>query len=966
MGRANPFATRRQASASCAVLFAGVSVLAGLCLSESQATPANRAALTRHYDRFLVKKLTQCTTCHLPGGKEDPTELKEFPHNPFGDRLRQAGLESTTTSGTKPTLEARLGIVAQLDSDGDGVANESEILLGHNPGDPQDTPLPSELASIKSRLEEFARFQSSYRWRPFETVQRPPVPEVRNRRWVRTPVDAFIAAGQEERGLSARPEARKEILLRRVYLDLLGLQPTPEEQSAFLADTSPDAYERVVDRLLNDPRHGERWGRHWMDVWRYSDWAGWSGGNQIRDSKPHIWRWRDWIVESLNADKGYDRMVMEMLAADELAPLDTEALRATGFLVRNYKMLSREQWMEDTIKHTAQAFLGITMGCAKCHDHMTDPISQFDYYRMRAIFDPHQVRTDRLPGELDTAKDGVVRVYDTAGNRQTPLFVRGDERHPDSNRLASAGVPVALCGMTSVAARGGRFDLEPVQLPFTANHPDWTESVRKDLVLASERAVREARAALAKAATNTSLSPEKLREQELTVTAAEARTRSLVATLEAERLEEKGEKGSHPWVMAAMEAGRRQRELVLAEARLNLHQAETDLVAAQKKSADAAAAAAKADAVKPDAAADKARKTAEEKAAKELEAAQKKSAETKKVLATAESALQSPLKPAYRSRSAENYPAQSTGRRLAFARWVADEKNPLTARVAMNHLWLRHFNRGIVPTPTDFGRGGRPPSHPQLLDWLAAEFMSQGWSMKHMHRLIVTSSTYRMTSMSGGEGARLDPDNVYLWHMPSRRLEAEAIRDNLLYVAGDLDLTMGGPDIDHALGLTSKRRSLYLRLAAEKEVEFLRIFDGPTVTECYERRPSVMPQQALALVNSDLAFRQAATLARQLESNDESDFIRKAYQRVLARTPKPAEMALCREFLAGNDTSVVVAAEEPGDSQSRGQISGGQPSSHGSANHEASEERKSKIAIEKRRQNLVLVLLNHNDFVTIR
>jgi hypothetical protein len=202
--------------------------------------------------------------------------------------------------------------------------------------------------------------------------------------------------------------------------------------------------------------------------------------------------------------------------------------------------------------------------------------------------------------------------------------------------------------------------------------------------------------------------------------------------------------------------------------------------------------------------------------------------------------------------------------------------------------------------------------------------------MKHMHRLVVLSSTYRMASTTDEECARIDPDNVYLWRMPSRRLEAEAIRDNLLHVAGDLDPTMGGPDIDHALGLSSKRRSLYLRLAAEKEVEFLRIFDGPTVTECYERRPSVMPQQALALANSELAFRQAAHLAARIGTNAiaDDDFIRQVYERVLARTPKATEMKLCREFLA-----------EP---------------------HE------SAIANGKRRENLVLVLLNHNDFVTIR
>ena len=355
------------------------------------ATPANKAALERHYDRFLGKELNRCTTCHLPSAAKDPQSLDDFPHNPFGDRLRILG-EELSAAGKRKDISARLALVAHEDSDGDGIDNETELLAGGNPGDAKQVPTAEQLAAVSSRAAEFGKFLASYRWQPFERVQRPPIPKVKNADWVRTPVDAFIAAEHEARGLKPRPGASKSILLRRVYLDLIGLSPTPEEQRAFEEDRSSDAYEKIVDRLLADPRHGERWGRHWMDVWRYSDWAGWTDGKQVRDSQRHIWRWRDWIVESLNADRGYDRMATEMLAADELAPGDPGALRATGFLVRNYKMLSREQWMEDTVKHTAQAFLGITLGCAKCHDHRTDPISQAEYYQVRAIFEPHHAR----------------------------------------------------------------------------------------------------------------------------------------------------------------------------------------------------------------------------------------------------------------------------------------------------------------------------------------------------------------------------------------------------------------------------------------------------------------------------------------------------------------------------------------------------------------------------------------------
>ena len=261
--------------------------------------------------------------------------------------------------------------------------------------------------------------------------------------------------------------------------------------------------------------------------------------------------------------------------------------------------------------------------------------------------------------------------------------------------------------------------------------------------------------------------------------------------------------------------------------------------------------------------------------------------------------------------------------------------------MAVNQIWLRHFGQGLVATPADFGRNGRPPSHPQLLDWLAAEFMAQGWSMKAVHRLLVTSRAYRRASTPDEADATIDPDNVYFWRMNSRRLEAEVVRDNLLYVAGELDPALGGPDIDHKLGLSSKRRSLYLRSAAEKEVEFLKIFDGPSVTECYLRKASVVPQQALALANSELTLREARALAQSLSEKagpDGEQFITQAFWQVLARGPKSEELRLCGDFLVerslpkSNNRSVTSTANNA----------------------------------QRARESLVLVLFNHNDFVTAR
>ena len=920
----------------------------------AQATPANRAALEKHYEKFLTKNLARCTTCHLPSEHKNPESLDEFPHNAFGARLRAEGGRMGADELRKD-IPARLKRVAHEDSDGDGIENETELLLGHNPGDAKDAPSYEELAEGVAKRSEFAAFLASYRWQPFEPVARPAVPVIsktvisksvsQSNELARTdslntdslitfplrnPIDSFIATEHQARGLKTRPEATKEILLRRVYLDLIGLSPTPEELAAFEKDDAADAYEKVVDQLLADPRHGERWARHWMDVWRYSDWAGWSGGNQIRDSQPHIWKWRDWIVESLNADQGYDRMLVEMLAADELAPEDTNALRATGFLVRNYKMLSREQWLEDTVKHTSLAFLGVTVGCAKCHDHMTDPISQAEYYSMRAIFEPHWVRTDPVPGDTNTLNAGLVRVFDADTNPPTYFLNRGDERKADTNRLLQPDVPRAL---------GGRLDVQRVSLPRSASQPGKRDFVDRDALAAADYFVMEARTKLAAARTNQT-NFTKLTEQELSLAITESRRAALAAVLEVEKLEDAARQGGDAWKLAATNAVLRQREIVVAEARLKVHQAKAAETDAQKKADVAKAKSAKATNEMAQVAN---QKSADDKTVQALAEAAKKTAEAEKSLVDAETKWNAAPDTRFKPRTTEKFPTTSTGRRLAFARWLASTNNPLTARVAANQIWLRHFGQALVPTPQDFGRASRPPSHPQLLDWLAAELMSSGsarasrvgsgaspepWSMKHLHRLIVTSSTYRMASTPDAADAKIDPDNTFLWRMNSRRMEAEVVRDNLLYVSGSLDLARGGPEIDHNLGLQSKRRSIYFRQAAEKEMEFLKIFDGPAVTECYARRPTVVPQQALAMANSELTQHEARALVKKISAAaDDEAFARRAYESVLARHPKAEELKLCREFLAARGRSSSAA---------------------------------------RAREALVLVLFNHNEFVTVR
>jgi hypothetical protein len=873
-----------------------VAIAAWLAASgfSAQARPPHKKALADYLGPDLPRKLNDCRTCHVePEEGADPDEPR--PHNAFGKRLKAVRAE-LRRAGKPSGIPARIRAVAGEDSDGDGIANLLELVTGHFPGEADDRPVAGELVKGRDAIAALERAHGGYSWNPFESVERPAVPVVGNQDWPRNAIDAFIAVEHESRSLTSRPEASRPVLLRRLYLDLIGLPPTPAELHAYLADEAADAYEKVVERLLASPRYGERWGRHWMDVWRYSDWAGW--GKQVRDSQPHIWHWRDWIVESLNHDKPYDQMVVEMLAADEAAPDDLNALRATGYLARNFKLLSREKWMQDVVDHTGQAFLGVTIGCARCHDHMYDPILQQEYYRIRAIFEPHQVRIDRVPGMLDTAKDGIPRAFDAQIDARTRLFVRGDDRNPTGDALAP-GVPEAL---------GGSFRAEPVDLPRAAACPDRRTDVIRARIEALAREVSRARDALAKLGNGrtdqgakASSRPgqaaareerEDLELARLDVELAEAKERAGLMIERAESLADHGKKATKEWKSAGEVATAAQRELALVVAR-------------------------RAEAV--------ARRARLAAAPTNRAAADKVHADTLAAVARARQALALPRSSGYAPPSRTTYPATSTGRRLALARWIVDRSNPLAARVAVNHIWGRHFGRAIVPTVNDFGRNGQPPSHPALLDWLAAELMNRGFSMKAIHRLIVTSSTYRQDSRPDHSGIAHDPDNVWLWRWPQRRAEAEVVRDCVFAVAGLLDSTMGGPDIGHQAGLSVPRRSLYFQHAAEKQMEFLQIFDAPGVTECYRRKESILPQQALALANSELSLQVARRLATILWSRAgcaASAFVTAGFEQVLSRQPTDAEQAECLRYLGPATDS-------------------------------------------RRRESLIHVLLNHHEFVTI-
>ncbi len=959
----------------------------------------------------------------------------------------------------------------------------------------------------------------------FRLPRRPSLPTRKNRDGGQNPIDAFLAVEHEKRGLTPQPLAEKRLLLRRVTLDLTGLPPTRQEYEAFLNDHSPEAYDKVVDRLLASKQYGERWGRHWMDVWRYSDW--WGLGAEVRNSQKHIWHWRDWIIESLNEDKGYDQMILEMLAADEVAPTDLKALRATGFLVRQYFKFNRTSWLDETVEHTGKAFLGLTLNCVKCHEHKYDPISHVEYYRLRAFFEPYQIRHDQLAGEMDLEKDSLPRVFDCNLDAPTYVHVRGNEANPRKDRPIQPGVPAFLeLPLPAIKA---------VVLPAEASSPGLRPWILHDHLEAANRAVKTAE-------DNLTVAQQKLKDAEATAVAPKAPARETTqvkpvvrddfSTLQSKlwavrggewrvsdgklaqlkqesmlrgvlRLQHESPSDfearirfsitggtTYRSVGLCFDVGENQEDLVYlsaysggsklqiahkqggvysypptgmqarkvplnqslellirvrgrlvnvsinkehalayllpherkpgplelitfdATARFELFElaplptdcvlieggkkpatpltrdqlklaltvaektlAHARLVPVTLKARDAAE---RATIAKPQStnagtlrrqAAHAERQLALAQAEltlaqTELEVAraiQKTSAENKRTAARKEVALArkaleqvsenyTPISGALKSPESnlesENsrhkpFPTTSTGRRTALARWIIDPRNPLTARVAVNHVWLRHFGAPLVPTVFDFGRKGAPPTHPELLDYLAVELMEKRWSLKHLHRLMVTSHAYRRSSSSAGTSEKnllSDAENRYYWRMNSLRMESQVLRDSLFYLAGELNLSLGGPSVEPSKQDQSRRRSLYFFHSANERNRFLTTFDDADVLDCYRRRESIIPQQALALSNSklthELAPRLAARLEKELGSVNDAAFARQSFILLLGITPTVEEQRACEEALGQLQKSLA--------------------------------NRKVANPKSRARAQLVHALLNHNDFITIR
>ncbi len=622
--------------------------------------------------------------------------------------------------------------------------------------------------------------------------------------------------------------------------------------------------------------------------------------------------------------------------------------------MRNWTLFNRNVWMDETVEHVCKGFLGLTMNCAKCHDHKFDPIAQIDYYRMRAFFEPYQVRTDMVPGEPDLTRDGIPRVFDGPLDVPTYRFERGQESQPDKSKVITPGVPKFLSFR--------EIEIQSVSLPNGAWQPERRPWVLESYIKACRKNLASAEATVSVARKKLELAESQLRNSH-DVSAADKKSREFAvaavadanAELDADEVAvvatraelfsverraaamraawtrdaEKGEANLANYERTmAVEAVKAERRATAAKARQIVADAELHL--------SRAAADAKGSAKNELTAAREAHKKAEQKAAAPIEPADHytplvgaKWSATRNMLSTKDD-------------PAIEFPDHSTGRRKALAAWITDRRNPLTARVAVNHIWTRHLGTPLVPTVFDFGRKGTPPTHPELLDWLASEFIDSGWDMKHLHRLIVTSSTYRMSSAATSDAnLAKDPDNLRLWHRPPIRLESEAVRDSILSLAGRLDLTRGGPPVLSAAQAKSNRRSLYFFHSNNDRDLFLTTFDEALVKECYRRDQSIVPQQALALCNSGLVLDAAKQVAERLSQPtatagippDDREFVRKAFYVILGIRASGDEIGASLKALEAWRKLPNKPTGRSGD-----------------------------LA----RQHFVWALFNHNDFVTVR
>ena len=664
-----------------------------------------------------------------------------------------------------------------------------------------------------------------------------PVPGVKNAAWVRNPIDAFVLARLEKEGMRPAEAASKRALLRRVYIDLIGLPPAPEEIRAFENDPSPEAYARIVDKLLDDPRYGERWGRHWLDLVRYAE----SDGFAIDGERPTAWRYRDYVIRAFNKDKPYDVFVQEQIAGDEFrgkgGGSGAERSVAMGFLRMgpweadaNSKKQLRQDWLNEITGNVGSVFLGLTTGCAQCHNHKYDPIPQRDYYRLQAFF--AATAPAELPAPFDEAEN--------PKEARRRMRLHEDEAEAAAEELKRQKEDLKLQFIRQKGVKEddpevrkflGRLDTKNFffleqDLPLV-KEPGWREPIKRyfDTRDRMQRNQEYARRYQAVAYTVRDVAPPAVPDAPPTYILASG---DLAAP--AEKVE--------PGFPECVTGDARPAEIPFA--------------------------------------------------------------------------------------------GGSTGRRLALAEWIASPKNPFTARVMVNRIWQHHFGEGIVRTPSDFGKNGDAPSHPELLDWLAAEFVERKWSVKAMHRLMLMSNAYQQASRHEEQEAYAakDPSNRLLWRMNWRRLDAEALRDSILHLSNRLTPTSGGPGVFFPVsdevargfeffkwfpssGEEQRRRTVYMFQRRSVLLPMAETFDAPNLSaSCSRRSSTIVAPQALTLLNGSLTRTEARHFAARLaaEAATPEDRVRRAFQLTLGREPSAAELAGSAKLAARGEAGLASLA----------------------------------------------------------
>jgi len=695
----------------------------------------------------------------------------------------------------------------------------------------------------------------------FQPIRDPVVPKTAARDRARTPIDAFLVRSLKAKKLRFSPDAEKTTLLRRACFDLTGLPPTPAQTEAFLRDTSADAYEKLIDRLLDSKQHGERWGRHWLDVAGYADSDGYSDADPPR---AHAHKYRDYVIRAFNEDKPFDRFLTEQLAGDELAratQADASAaaiadlaardlLIATGYLrmgvdgsatdALSDRDAVRNQVVADTLKIVSTSLLGLSVGCAQCHDHRYDPIPQRDYYRLRAVFEPAYDWTNwRTP-----AQRLVSLQTDADRKRSTDIETEAQRLSAEKDTKQKEHIAAALTKHLE------KFDAalrEPLRSAFGTPGDKRTAEQKK--LLADNPSVNINAGVLYQ---------------------YDPKAAEVLKAMDAKIAEVRAGKPVEDFISVLTEPADR------VPVTHRFHRGDYR----QPK-----------EALMPGGLS---------------------------VLGPTGGPVEFP---------SDDPALPSSGRRLAFARWLTSGTNPLVARVWVNRVWSHHFGRGLVGTPADFGAMGERPSAPELLDWLASDFMRHGWKVKRLHKLIMTSTAYRQSSARSPRGEDRDPDDRLLWRKPVHRLDAEAIRDAVLAVSGSLNPKMAGPpvpvrpDVDGqivvgedkttgdnkmpvegALGGEEFRRSVYIQARRSRPLAMLHAFDAPVMeVNCERRQSSTVATQSLMLMNSGFLLDQAERFARRVQSeagDDRAVQVRRAWQLAFGRPPRAGELADATAFLA--------------------------------------------------------------------